>query len=134
MKSNGRGETRITGDGASEVRHPTWSPSGDEIAFASNRDGNMEIYVVKTDGTNEERLTIDESSEDIGPSWAPDGTRIAFVKQRGEKSEIFVLSYDTPVDKGSSEWGSPRLLIRPGCQPIDTMSGGLSGRASCMAT
>lgn len=96
MEADGRQETRITRDGASEVRHPTWSPSGEDIAFASNRDGNLEIYVVKTDGTNEERLTSDESSEDIGPSWAPDGTRIAFVRARGEKTEIFVLNYAHP--------------------------------------
>ena len=96
MEADGQLETRITQDGASEVRHPTWSPSGENIAFASNRDGNLEIYVVEPDGTNEERLTIDETSEDLGPSWAPDGTRIAFVRQRGEETEIFMLNYDHP--------------------------------------
>ena len=96
MGADGQQETRITQDGASEVRHPTWSPSGENIAFASNRDGNLEIYTVEPDGTNEERLTIDETSEDIGPSWAPDGARIAFVRQRGEQTQIFVLNYDHP--------------------------------------
>ena len=96
MSANGGQQTRITQDGAAEVRHPTWSPSGDDLAFASNQDGNLEIYVVKSDGTNEERLTSDETSDDVGPSWAPDGTRIAFVRKRGDRTKIFVLNYDDP--------------------------------------
>ena len=30
---------------------PAWSPDGTKIAFASNRDGNHEIYVMNADGT-----------------------------------------------------------------------------------
>ena len=31
---------------------PTWSPDGSKIAFASERDGNYEIYVMNADGSN----------------------------------------------------------------------------------
>ncbi|NIM52761.1 MAG: hypothetical protein GTO22_26535, partial [Gemmatimonadales bacterium] len=38
-------------------REPAWSPDGTRIAFASNRDGNYEIYVMDADGSNPVRLT-----------------------------------------------------------------------------
>lgn len=36
---------------------PAWSPDGSRIAFTSYRDGNAEIYVMKSDGTEQIRLT-----------------------------------------------------------------------------
>ena len=51
------------------------------IAFASNRDGNAEIYVMDADGDNPRRLTNNRGA-DLSPSWSPDGKRIAFVSDR----------------------------------------------------
>lgn len=48
-----------------------------KIAFASNRDGNYEIYVMDADGTNLIQLT-DNQYNDTQPSWSPDGTQIVF--------------------------------------------------------
>jgi len=52
--------------------YPAWSPDGEWIAFASNRDGagNMEIYIMDTNGENVRRLT-DNPDEDIYPAWRP---------------------------------------------------------------
>src|SRR6266545_8347032 len=36
---------------------PTWSPDGQQIAFASHRDGTSRIYVMKADGSGTRRLT-----------------------------------------------------------------------------
>ena len=58
---------------------PSWSPDG-RIAFASNRDGNFEIYVMNSDGENLRRLT-NHPDWDMHPSWSPDG-RIAFRSNR----------------------------------------------------
>ncbi|HJP40266.1 MAG TPA: hypothetical protein QGF35_00975 [Dehalococcoidia bacterium] len=51
------------------------------IAFESNRDGNLEIYVMNADGSNQTRLT-NNSYHDVRPSWSPDGSRIAFSSDR----------------------------------------------------
>ena len=70
-----------------------------QIAFVSDRDENLEIYVVDADGGNLRRLTnnpLDESE----PSWSPDGQRIVFVTTRvgegarDENRQIFVMDAD----------------------------------------
>lgn len=47
---------------------PVWSPFEGWIAFASNRSGDYDIYMVKPDGTNLLRLT-QTPSRDIDPAW-----------------------------------------------------------------
>lgn len=64
-----------------------------KIAFASNRDGNSEIYVINADGSNPIRLTTD-AAEDYAPAWSPDGTRIAFVSRRDGNDEIYLMNAD----------------------------------------
>jgi Tol biopolymer transport system component len=54
-----------------------WSPLGDEIAFMSRRDGNLEIYVTNADGSEQRRLTRN-TVRDSNPVWSPDRRRIAF--------------------------------------------------------
>jgi Tol biopolymer transport system component len=56
---------------------PAWSPDGKEIAFESNADGDMEIYVMNADGTNVRQITHN-TVWDEGPAWSPDGKRFAF--------------------------------------------------------
>jgi tol-pal system beta propeller repeat protein TolB len=47
------------------------------IAFTSDRDGNLELYLMDPDGSDLIRLTNDPEA-DMGPAWSPDGTKIAF--------------------------------------------------------
>ena len=42
---------------------PAWSPDGTQIAFVSNRDGQMDIYIVNKDGTAIYRLTNNSAIE-----------------------------------------------------------------------
>ncbi len=64
-----------------------------KIAFASDRDGNFEIYVMDADGGGQIRLTVNPG-EDHQPSWSPDGNRIAFVSTRDGNAEIYVMNND----------------------------------------
>lgn len=67
--------------------------AGPRIAFASDRDGNMEIYAMDADGGALTRLT-ENTAEDFSPAWSPDGSKIAFVSNRDGNSEIYVMSAD----------------------------------------
>lgn len=64
-----------------------------KIAFASDRDGNFEIYTMNSDGGGLTRVT-DNPAEDTHPTWSPDGTRIAFVSNRDGNKEIYVVGAD----------------------------------------
>ncbi|MBE2269155.1 MAG: PD40 domain-containing protein, partial [Anaerolinea sp.] len=52
---------------------PSLSPNSQWIAFASNRDGNWEIYIASTDGDAHSlrRLTINAVAVDTDPVWGP---------------------------------------------------------------
>ncbi len=74
--------------------HPAWSPDGKKIAFASNRDGNNEIYVMNADGSAQKRLTF-APGRDAHPAWSPDGKRIAFQSPRdgdGSDTNLYVMN------------------------------------------
>ena len=56
---------------------PAWSPDGTRIAFASNLDGNYDIYSMASDGTDVQQLTQTDEQE-AEPAWSPDGKWIAY--------------------------------------------------------
>jgi Tol biopolymer transport system component len=56
---------------------PAWSPDGTRIAFASNKEGNYDIYSMAIDGTDVQQLTQTDEQE-AEPAWSPDGKTIAY--------------------------------------------------------
>ena len=92
-----------------------------QIAFVSNRDGNLEIYVMGINGKNQRRLTKNRG-DDWSPSWSPDGERIVFDSSRDGNTEIYMMdangrnqrrrtkhgSYD-----GGPAWYAPALAVAP---------------------
>lgn len=76
-----------------DVFHPTWSPDGTWLAFASTMDGKLEIYKIRADGTDLTRLTNDAARNDA-PKWSPDGNWIAFVSERNGNAELTVMKSD----------------------------------------
>ncbi|MEO7367777.1 MAG: hypothetical protein ABIZ36_07455 [Gemmatimonadaceae bacterium] len=69
---------------------PSWSPDGQQIAFASSRGNGSDIYVMKVDGSGLRRLTNDQL-DDRRPRWSPDGKRIAF--ESGKEGLLPGLSF-----------------------------------------
>jgi serine/threonine protein kinase len=66
-------------------------PSGGRLVFASDRDGDDDLYLIDSDGENLHRVT-NAPGLDFDPAWSPDGTRIAYVSSRDGDSEIMVLN------------------------------------------
>jgi len=81
--------------GAYDDIDPSWSPDGTRIAFASDRDGDFDVYVMKADGSGVTQVTREPRS-DRCPAWSPDGTRITYRGYAGPTggSQIFVMASD----------------------------------------
>ena len=92
MNTDGSGLTRLTEDAARDAT-AAWSPDGVRIAFVSERDGNIEIYLMGAEGDDPTRLT-DDPAEDRWPAWSPDGTRIAFSSNRGGFESLYLMNAD----------------------------------------
>ncbi len=80
------------------VASPSCDPSlcDMRIVFASDRDGNSEIYDMTADGSVPTRLT-DNTATDWLPNPSPDGSRIAFSSDRAGNYEIYVMNADGSV-------------------------------------
>ena len=71
-----------------QVGNSTSRPS--KIAFASDRDGYPEIYVMNNDGSGQTRLTNNQFS-DIAPAWSSDGQQLLFLTDRDGNAEIYSM-------------------------------------------
>ena len=56
---------------------PSWSPDGENIAFYSDRTGNVDVFAVAAGGGEARQITT-ESSLDYLPEWSPDKKWIVF--------------------------------------------------------
>ena len=63
------------------------------FGFVSNRDGNVDIYLMKIDGSEIKRLT-DHPEIDNHVTFSPDGKKIAFASDRDGNTEIYVMNAD----------------------------------------
>lgn len=98
--------TRLTNNIVADS-NPAWSPNGSRLAFASQRTGLVDIYLMNPDGTALQRLTT-SAAADFQPAWSPDGSRIAFVSARDGNNEIYVMQADGSgqvriTDEGASD-------------------------------
>ena len=80
---------------------PAWSPSGEQIAFASDRNGAYDIYVVGLDGAHPQQLTYHTKDRGFGtyPRWSRDGARLAYNDagaggEVGAHAEVYVVALD----------------------------------------
>src|SRR5262245_26692493 len=56
---------------------PSWSPDGSRIAFASDRDGALDLYLMNPDGSGVVRLQTGVGMAGQ-PTWSADSMRLAF--------------------------------------------------------
>ncbi len=66
-RADGSNPINRTNNTAFDV-NPAWSPDGKQIAFESNRRGNVEIYTMAANGTNPTRRTKN-AANDHGANW-----------------------------------------------------------------
>ena len=74
IPSKGGKAERITNNDAYDVS-PVWSPDGKNIAFGSDRHGNMDVFIMPGTGGTPRRLTYHSSGE-IPSAFSHDGSSI----------------------------------------------------------
>lgn len=92
LSNNGK-VTQITKNNFSD-RFPMFSPDGEWLAFHSDRDGNIELYVMKVDGSEVKRVTVNPAM-DATASWSPDGKWLSFYSDQTGIGEAFIQNIDT---------------------------------------
>ncbi len=91
---------------------PTWSPTGAQIAFISDRSGSPQVWIMDADGSNVRRL-VQEGGHCDSPDWSPDGRFILYSWQAPEQwgHDIYLAEVATgrlfQLTKGSGSFESP---------------------------
>lgn len=92
-----------------QERNPTWSPTGDRIAFVSSTEQGSEIYMYWIASGAVSRLTQLENSPS-NLAWAPKGNQIAFTLKVNETPPVIAKMPAKP--KGAKWADAPRITDR----------------------
>jgi len=87
-----------SGDNAGNVPQvngwdPTWSPDGERILFASDRDGSVQLYTIRPDGSKLNRISNLPSIRGRS-DWSPNGQYIVTYSGDAWQRELFIMNAD----------------------------------------
>jgi Tol biopolymer transport system component len=90
---------------------PVWSPDGQRIVFASNRDGRYDLYVKPANGSTGEELLLSTEGTSLPTSWSRDGQLVLY-QHLGENAneDLWIL----PMH----EAGDPQLYLGTDAEEI----------------
>ncbi|HMB89828.1 MAG TPA: winged helix-turn-helix domain-containing protein [Rhodothermales bacterium] len=91
-------------------REPQYAPTGDRIAFTSNRSGTNEIWISDAEGQNPIRLTSLNNAATRSPRWSPDGRYIAFETRTEGQADVYVIDAEGGVPKQITTASSNDIL------------------------
>ncbi|MBC7237190.1 MAG: PD40 domain-containing protein, partial [Chloroflexi bacterium] len=96
----GAPEKRITFVGHGKAYDPAWSPDGRHIAFASNQEGDDDLFMVEIWTPQDPlpktfKLTQGDTWEsDKHPSYSPDGRQIVYYSNRSGRDQLWIMEAD----------------------------------------
>lgn len=100
-------ESLVTG--ATNDITPAWSPDGNQLAYQSDRDGDVSIYIYDLTRGTERRLDTPAGVTPSHPSWSPDGEEIAF-----EGVGVDAVNGIYAAEVGGGGW---RFIVADGREP-----------------
>jgi Tol biopolymer transport system component len=100
----------LVSDGPSNagISKPAWSPDGTKIAFSTDKDTAINIYVMNADGSGAQTLeayvnsllassvtagSITSVDDECCPYWLEDGSGLAFAKEAGGVANLYKVSF-----------------------------------------
>ncbi len=108
---------KVTDDRFVEMQ-PTWSPDGRSLAFSSDRDGTMDLWVRDLQSGADKKV----ASEATKAAWAPRGNEIAYVTRDGA---IAVTGRSAPIhapmrDAGRPTWAPEGMIAVTALHPYSS--------------
>ena len=96
---NGQNIQRLTVNRGRDV-YGRFSPDGKWIAFSSDRNGNLDVFLIPAGGGTAKQLTA-HSADDTVLGWSSDSRSILFSSNRGEDfmPQLYLVSID-----GGAQW------------------------------
>jgi tricorn protease len=113
---DGSNVQRLTVNRARDV-YPRFSPDGKWIAFSSDRNGNLDVYLIPSSGGTVKQLTF-HSADDTVLNWSPDGRFVLFSSNRGE--QFMPMIYKVSVEGGMPEPAGPDMGVAASYSPDGT--------------
>jgi tricorn protease len=113
---DGTNVQRLTVNKARDV-YPRFSPDGKWIAFSSDRNGNLDVYLIPSTGGTVKQLTF-HSADDTVLNWTPDGRFVLFSSNRGE--QFMPMLYKVSVDGGIPVNAGPDMGVAASYSPDGT--------------
>lgn len=108
MNPDGTEQVNITNNRADDISG-IWSPTGEQILFASDRDrsrGSWDLYLMDPDGKNV-RPVFEKSEERQHPEWSPDGKQIAYKRYDAGVGYIYIATSDGKNEERVAIGGTP---------------------------
>ena len=107
--------TRLTSNTWDDTS-PAASPDGKQLAFASNRNGFWDLYLLDLASGEVTQLT-DTPNYEGAPSWSPDGSFIAYETYINDNLEIVIGPADDPLNDAVRLSNSPAADYSPAWAP-----------------
>lgn len=109
VPTQGGRATQITTHSAHDS-NPVWSPDGSQLAFASDREGSLDVYITSRDGGRAKRLTFNSANE--RPVAFKDNKHILFDANIRPSAEMGIFPYGnfTQLYTISVEGGRPTMF------------------------
>ena len=92
--------------GGAGISRPAWSPDGTKIAFSTDKDTAINIYVMDADGTNVKTLEdyvdaeysvtntdITTSDDEFSPYWLEDGSGLVFARDHSSAVNLYKVLF-----------------------------------------
>jgi TolB protein len=90
MDRNGANQNNIP---HAEGWDPTWSPDGKYVLFASDMDGTVQLYTIRTDGKQLKKISSLPAIRGRS-DWSPDGQSIVTYSGESWHREVYIMNAD----------------------------------------